>query len=70
MNGCIFPYSPAVPPPVAVEPFETSTTVYTFDGSETYTVKIGNEFSVLCSSFGTFIGRVTWIKLENGGENW
>lgn len=46
-----------------MEPFDTNERVYDkVPDSQTYTVEIGNEFSVLCASTGTFSGRVTWIN--------
>ena len=62
--------SPAIPPPVSVELFDTNTTVYdeleVDDMKARYSVEDGNEFNVICTSSGTFSGRVTWI---NEGAN-
>ena len=61
--------SPAIPPPISVETFGTNPAVYKVqDNVETaYDVEDGNEFSVICTSSGTFSGRVTWT---NNGRNW
>ena len=56
--------SPAIPPPINVEPFDTNTAMYEMKSS--YNVESGNEFNVICTSLGTFSGRVTWI---NNGRN-
>lgn len=46
-----------------MEPFDTNERVYVnVPHSQTYTVEIGNEFSILCASTGTFSGQVTWIN--------
>ena len=59
---CFVDYA-AIPPPVNVEPFETNTAVYDFsDTRSSYDVEDGNEFSVICTSSGTFSGRVVWIN--------
>ena len=53
----------AIPPPVSVEPFNTNSAVYKLDDMNAqYAVEDGNEFSVICTSSGTFSGRVSWIN--------
>ena len=50
-----------------MEPFDTNTAVYKFDNMKSsYDVEAGNEFNVVCTSSGTFSGRVTWM---NNGSN-
>ena len=69
MNDWSILYYTAIPPPIDVEATETNDSVYTVDSeTQTYTVEVGNEFSVICVSSGTFNGRVTWIKLDSEGR--
>ena len=60
-------YLTVIKPKIDVDVFDTLQTVYMSDRKD-YNVEIGNEFSVLCVSFGEFNGRVTWIKKGNQGK--
>ena len=51
--------SPAIPPPINVELFDKNSAVN--NTKSNYDVEDGNEFSVICTSSGTFSGRVTWM---------
>lgn len=38
------------------------------DNSE-YTVEVGHEFGLLCTSSGNFSGEITWYKVESSEGN-
>jgi hypothetical protein len=55
----------AIPPPISVDPFPFIDTT----SKTSYEVVDGNEFSLICMSFGTFSGRVMWFLVnEEGGK--
>ena len=71
MYGGISPYA-AIPPPIStVVPPEVNRTWFTVSeltvSEFQYTVEVGREFQVLCTSSGEHSGTVTWTRIDNGG---
>ena len=64
----ISPYT-AIPPPISTDvPSEVDRSWLTYDpDSNQYTVEVGREFQVLCTSSGEHSGMVTWMKINNNG---
>ena len=57
----------AIPPPIStVVPSEVDSSWFTASGLQ-YTVEVGREFQVLCTSSGEHSGTVTWMKINNNG---
>ena len=57
----------AIPPPLStVVPPEVDRSWFTVSGFQ-YTVEVGREFQVLCSSSGEHSGTVTWMRIDNNG---
>jgi len=61
----------ATPPPIStMVPIEVDQSTYTTNtlgfGNE-YSVEIGRVFQLLCISSGEHSGRVTWLRVGNGG---
>ena len=62
----ISPYT-AIPPPISTDvPSEVDRSWFTASDSQ-YTVEVGREFQVLCTSSGEHSGTVTWMKINNNG---
>ena len=57
----------AIPPPIStVVPSEVDRSWFTVSDLQ-YTVEVGREFQVLCTSSGEHSGTVTWMKINNNG---
>ena len=57
----------AIPPPIStVVPSEVDSSWFTASDLQ-YTVEVGREFQVLCTSSGEHSGTVTWMKINNNG---
>ena len=57
----------AIPPPIStVVPSEVDRSWFTASDLQ-YTVEVGREFQVLCTSSGEHSGTVTWMKINNNG---
>ena len=57
----------AIPPPISTHvPSEVDRSWFTASDLQ-YTVEVGREFQVLCTSSGEHSGTVTWMKINNNG---
>ena len=57
----------AIPPPIStVVPSEVDRSWFSASDLQ-YTVEVGREFQVLCTSSGEHSGTVTWMKINNNG---
>ena len=57
----------AIPPPISTDvPSEVDRSWFTASDLQ-YTVEVGREFQVLCTSSGEHSGTVTWMKINNNG---
>ena len=59
----------AIKPDVKLEVDDDSDSLtYSVTGSE-YTVEVGHEFGLLCTSSGNFSGEIMWYKVQSSGGN-